>query len=70
VENGDLLMTTDQVAASGFIPAKSQTLRIWRVKGKGPTYVKINKKVFYRLSDIRAWIDQRTRTSTKEPSAP
>lgn len=37
-----------------------------RSAGKGPRYVKLGKKVFYRRSDIEAWIDANVRQSTCE----
>ncbi len=60
----DDLMSTEEVAGSALLRVKSQTLRAWRVRGTGPKYVKIGRRVYYRLSDIRAWIDGRLRTGT------
>lgn len=33
------------------------TLEVWRGQGKGPAWVKLGKRVFYRLTDVRKWID-------------
>jgi predicted DNA-binding transcriptional regulator AlpA len=35
------------------------TLRAWRLRGKGPRYVKIGSAVRYRQEDINAWLDSR-----------
>ena len=32
------------------------TLQWWRTKGRGPRYTKIGRKVFYRRSDLDAFI--------------
>ena len=32
----------------------------WRHRGQGPVYVKIGKLVFYRPSDIRAYVASRS----------
>ena len=34
-----------------------RTMAIWRNKKVGPCYTKLGKNVYYKLSDIRAWID-------------
>ena len=36
-----------------------QTLRIWRCKGRGPKYVKIGSRVFYRGGDLNQFIESR-----------
>lgn len=33
------------------------TLNWWRVKGRGPTFIKIGRRVFYRQSDLDAFIN-------------
>ena len=33
-----------------------ETLDTWRSRGRGPKYVKIGGKVFYRISDLDAFI--------------
>lgn len=61
----DDLMSTEEVAASALLRVKPQTLRAWRVRGTGPKYVKIGRRVYYRLSDIRVWVDGRLLSATK-----
>lgn len=40
------------------------TLANWRVKGRGPKYVKAGKAVRYPLSRVEAWELERTRANT------
>jgi predicted DNA-binding transcriptional regulator AlpA len=47
----------------GIIPG---TLRAWRVIGKGPKYIKVGCTVFYKESDIKAWLDEREYENTSQ----
>ena len=48
-------LTPYQVAQmSGFTPKALETMRALR---KGPPYFKVGRRVRYRASDIRAWIE-------------
>jgi hypothetical protein len=42
------------------------TLRLWRLKGKGPKYLKIGHKVRYRRETVEAWLAAQERTSTSD----
>ncbi len=44
---------------------KSQTLRVWRSKGKGPAYLKIGSRVIYSGAALNEWLESRL----VEPSA-
>jgi hypothetical protein len=55
--------------AADQLGSKPSTLRAWRVKGKGPRYYKIVGKIFYRNSDLEAWIEAQARGSTSEVAA-
>ena len=35
---------------------RPQTLAVWRSEKRGPAYVKIGRRVFYRRSDIAKWL--------------
>ncbi len=37
-----------------------RTMAIWRSKKEGPRYTKLGKNVYYKLIDIRAWVDANT----------
>ncbi len=56
--------------AAALIGVRPQTLRIWRMKGCGPAYVRLGDtpgaRVAYRLSDLKAWLDSRSFGSTAE----
>lgn len=42
-----------------------KTLANWRSTGKYKLpYVRVGNRIFYRQSDINAWLDSRTQTST------
>jgi hypothetical protein len=47
-------------------PLQPNTLEIWRVQGRGPKYIKVGRLVRYRESDLDAWLEGRTRTSTSQ----
>lgn len=47
-----------QAEASEFMRVKTSTLAKWRMLGKGPSFVKLGHKVFYRAKDLDRWIDQ------------
>lgn len=46
--------------------AKRQTLRKWRVSGRGPRYVKVGHHVKYDWRDVEAWLESRKISSTSE----
>ena len=56
----------DQVPIAQMLEVEIKTLESWRVKGFGPKYMKVGRLVRYRLSDVRAWLDSRTVSSTSE----
>jgi len=45
-----------EAEASEILATPAKTLEDWRVKGKGPKYVKLGRAVRYRLSDIEEFI--------------
>jgi predicted DNA-binding transcriptional regulator AlpA len=45
------------------------TLNKWRVKGFGPQFVKLGKRVLYRDEDIETFIAAGIRSSTSQESA-
>ena len=69
---GDADPVLDTVSAAPLIGVKPATLEVWRCKGIGPRFVKSGARVVYRLSDINAYLDSRTRTSTADqgPAGP
>ena len=57
----------DTVATAALLGVKPNTLEVWRYKGEGPLFVKCGSRVIYRLRDINAYLDSRTRKSTADP---
>lgn len=53
--------------AAKLLAISPRTLRNWRVKGKGPQYVKVSSRAIrYRYGDLIRWSESQTRTSTSD----
>ena len=61
-ERGDVLIAAAQVPE--FIGIQRQTMAKWRCDGAGPKFVRLGRRVFYRSSDLREWIDAQVRQNT------
>lgn len=48
-------LTPQQVAQVYGFPV--QTLANWRWLGEGPSYIKIGKKIFYRIEDMDRYLN-------------
>jgi hypothetical protein len=60
----------DEAEAADFIGIKKQTLAVWRCTGRYDLpFVKVGRRVKYRISDLERWLSQRTATSTGEHEA-
>jgi hypothetical protein len=46
-------MTT--IEAAGFLGVQPQTLRYWRMKGRGPAYERDGRAISYAVSELVAW---------------
>jgi predicted DNA-binding transcriptional regulator AlpA len=59
--------------AAKLLGLKTQSLRKWRLLGRGPRYSRTGDspraRVLYRRSDLEDWLAQRTFTSTAEEIA-
>lgn len=42
------------------------TLAKWRLTGRGPRFIRVNRRIAYDPADITAWLDARRVTSTSE----
>jgi hypothetical protein len=40
-----------------MLELNTETLQTWRSEGKGPSFTRLGKKVFYRLADVTSWIE-------------
>ena len=64
IELGDPLYSEGNAAAELNLSPK--TLQAWRVTGRGPRFVKLGRRVFYRESDLRTFIEANIFQSTAE----
>lgn len=66
--NAPQLLTTSEAAK--LLGVQDQTLRVWRLTGKGPSYVRLGSGRFARASytheAIASWITARTFSSTSD----
>ena len=56
----------DVKAVSGWLGVSKSTLAKWRLKGTGPPYIKVGKRILMRQSDLEKWLDHRRRRSTSD----
>jgi hypothetical protein len=56
----------NQRQAADLLCLSERTLERWRVSGVGPAFVKLNRRVAYRETDLIEWINARVRHSTSE----
>lgn len=67
MDHDELLKGPD---AARYLKLEPQTLRSWRVAGRGPRFIRIGRtRVLYRLSDIERWLGERQFESTSQESA-
>lgn len=45
------------------------TLHRWRKAGKGPPYIEMGRKVYYRRTDLDRWIEEQQRQPRTEKEA-
>ncbi|MGP9818976.1 helix-turn-helix domain-containing protein [Salinarimonas sp. NSM] len=56
----------DEREAAAFLKNSVNTLRNWRVTGKGPRFLKIGGSVQYLRTDLLAYLAASLRTSTSD----
>lgn len=65
VDHFDQLL--NEKLASEFMGFSVNTLRNWRVTGKGPCFIKISRRAIrYRRRDLISWANDRLVSSTSE----
>jgi predicted DNA-binding transcriptional regulator AlpA len=47
----------------------TSTLAKLRLKGNGPTYCKLGRRVVYRRADLEQWLESRTARDTSDADA-
>ncbi|MCL7999432.1 helix-turn-helix domain-containing protein [Brucella sp. 21LCYQ03] len=50
----------DEAEAATILRQAPRTLTVWRCQGRGPIFLKLGRKVFYRRSDLRRWVAAQT----------
>ena len=50
--------------AASLLKSNPRTLERWRTTGDGPTFVKLGRRVAYRLSDLQVFVNERLRQHT------
>lgn len=60
----------DEKAAAAFLDLTDRTLQGLRQKGGGPHFIRLSSRcIRYRRIDLKAWADERIRTSTSDTGA-
>jgi hypothetical protein len=65
-DNSEPIQLVNQVQAAEILAVNPRTLEGWRFKGGGPRFVRVGRRVRYRMRDLRAWIEERTFVSTSD----
>lgn len=61
-----LPMLLNQEDAAKFLDCSPRNLEALRHRGGGPRFVKLGRRVRYRVCDLLDWIDSNVRSSTGE----
>jgi Helix-turn-helix domain len=62
------LLTTNESAP--VVGAEPITLKKWRVRGRGPAYIKLGGKIRYKLADLLAFIEKGRVDPEAQPAKP
>lgn len=62
-------MLEDTKETAKRLCVQMNTLERWRVHGTGPKFVKVGRRVFYRVADVEAYLDANTCQSTSDKAA-
>lgn len=60
----------DEKQAAEHVGQKPGTLRQWRTLGRGPAYHKKGRRIFYKKSDLDAWMAAGRTFTGETPDAP
>ena len=68
--SGEITVThLDTKKAAKELGVSNHTLVAWRIKGFGPKFRKLGRRVLYEQNDLVAWADKQSRTSTADSSS-
>jgi Helix-turn-helix domain len=69
IEARPSLKFVDEYEAADILRVAPQTMRNWRVTGRGPAYHKFESAVRYEMGDLFSYARSRRRTSTSVEAA-
>lgn len=58
-----------QAEAGAFLGLSPRTLERFRVEGRGPTFLKLGRRVLYARADLVRWAEAQRRSSTADAGA-
>ena len=50
----------DTMGAAEILGVHARTLDNWRSQNRGPRYVRVGRRIIYRIADLEAYLDART----------
>ena len=53
------VLAVDEATAADLLSVSPMTLRSWRSRGNGPSFVKAGRRVVYRVADLEGWLLER-----------
>ena len=60
----------DERVAGSFLDLTHRTMQLMRQRGDGPRFVRLSARcIRYRRADLKAWADERLRSSTSDTGA-
>ncbi len=60
------LTVLTEAQTAKLLKLSPRTLQTWRVRGGGPAFLKIGKRIMYDRDDLLAWMRSTRRTSTSD----
>ncbi len=54
--------------AAQYLRLSTKTLEAWRLKGRGPNFVRMGSRIAYRQTDLEAWVTSHLAAPAEEPS--
>lgn len=48
-----------------IIRTPERTLERWRLNGSGPAFTKVGRRIYYRESSLRSYLERQTRQDSK-----
>lgn len=62
----ELATLLDTPALAAKLGIQANTLEKWRVRGEGPSYVRIGRRIAYHPRDVETWLQGRRAQSTSD----